>query len=66
MGVLKDEVDEIGSLLMANRIEDGLQGEATMWKFVQSVSAIGRDKSPLRNREIQDIAGKLLENIWEN
>jgi hypothetical protein len=66
MGVLKEEIEEVGNLLMANRPEDGLEGASTAFKFAQAVSAIGRNKSPQRNREIQEISAKLLDQYFIN
>lgn len=66
MGMLKNEVESVKSLLMANRIEDGLQGEASLWKFCQSIGAVGRDKDEIRHRELDQISGKLLELVEVN
>ncbi len=67
MGMFKGEIELVKQLLMTNRIEDGLQGECSLWKFSQSVSAVGRkEDNERRNREIQEIASSLLEPVLVN
>jgi len=63
--LLKGEADEIGQLLMRNNPEDGLQGESTLWKLSQGITAFANreDISDRRRNELQEIAGKLFDRI---
>jgi hypothetical protein len=63
-GLYKNEIEKIESKLMANRPEDGVQGEGTLWKLSQAVTAVARDhESKRRQREIEDISGKLFDRL---
>lgn len=56
----KTDVNGIESLMMRNSPEDGLQGESTLWKLSQGITALAREAEPRRAREMQEIAGELL------
>ena len=49
--------------LLKNRPEDGLQGEATLWKLTQALTAFARDAEPTRSREMQELSGELFKRI---
>ena len=66
MGVTKGEIEELENLFMANKVEDGVQGEMSLFKLSQGVGAIGREKEPERKRFLDDVSGKILEPIWIN
>ena len=59
-GVTKSELEEVKEILIANRVSDGIQGENTLWKMAQGLTAIAHEKSAARSRELQEIAGKLI------
>jgi len=59
----KAEVKEVEEVLVQNNPDDGVQGEATLWKLVNGVTAVARDKEPRRMREMQEIAGKLMDRV---
>ena len=59
-GVTKSELEEVKEILIANRAGDGIQGENTLWKMAQGLTAIAHEKSAARSRELQEIAGKLI------
>lgn len=63
--LLKGEADEIGQLLMRNSPNDGLQGESTLWKLTQGITAYANrdDVSERRRMELQEIAGDLFNRI---
>jgi hypothetical protein len=63
--LLKGESDEIGKILMQNRPEDGLQGESTLWKLTQGITAYANnpDVSERRRMELQEIAGGLFNRV---
>jgi len=63
VGVLKDEVKEIANVLMRNNPDDGVQGESTLWKLTQGITAHARKADPRRERELQEIAGNLMDRI---
>lgn len=56
----KADVNGIEALMMRNSPEDGLQGESTLWKLSQGITALAREAEPRRAREMQEIAGELL------
>ena len=66
--ILKGESEEIGKLIMANRMEDGLQGESTLWKMSQAITAYANreDVSDIRRFDLQEIAGDLFDQIKKN
>ncbi|MBP9727491.1 MAG: hypothetical protein KBD83_08540 [Gammaproteobacteria bacterium] len=59
-GVTKKELEEVKEILIANRPDDGVQGENTLWKMAQGLTAVAHGKSAARSRELQEIAGKLI------
>ena len=61
--LLKNESEQVEQLLMQNRPEDGLQGEATLWKLTQALTAFARDAEPTRSREMQELSGELFKKI---
>ena len=61
--LLKNESEQVEQLLMQNRPEDGLQGEATLWKLTQALTAFARDAEPTRSREMQELSGELFKRI---
>lgn len=63
MGLTKAEVDLVEKVLMRSSVDDGVTGEPTRWKLQQAVSAVARDAEPLRMRDIQVIAGGMLEEV---
>lgn len=63
-GLFKHEVDEIEDVLVASKRSDGVQGEGTLWKLSQAVTAVARDQeNKRRQREIEEISGKLFNRI---
>jgi hypothetical protein len=63
--LLKGEADEIGQILMRNNPDDGMQGDATLWKLTQGITAFANreDVSDRRRNELQEIAGKLFDRV---
>ncbi len=63
--LLKGEADEIGQLLMRNNPDDGLQGDATLWKLTQGITAFANreDISDRRRNELQELAGNLFDRV---
>jgi len=62
-GLIKTEVEKVGKVLMDGKTENGVSGEPSLWKLVNGVTAVGRDADPARGREIQEIAGKLMNRV---
>ncbi len=56
----KDEPEEIERILVAGKPEDGITGEGTLWKAVQGITAYAREVEPQRMRDLQEIAGDLM------
>lgn len=59
----KQEVKEVEEVLVQGNPDDGVKGEATLWKLINGVTAVARDKEPRRKREMQEVAGKLMERV---
>lgn len=59
----KDEVKGVEKILMANKPDDGVTGESTLWKLVQGITAQAREIEPRRQRELQEIAGDLMNRV---
>lgn len=59
----KEETKGVEKILMANRPDDGVTGESTLWKLVQGITAHSRDLEPRRQREMQEIAGDLMNRV---
>jgi hypothetical protein len=63
-GLYKAEVEKVEEVLMSNRTSDGVQGEGTLWKLSQAMTAVARDhQNKRRQREIEDISGKLFDRL---
>ena len=62
----KAEVNEVESVLMNSNPDDGVAGEATLWKLVNGITAIAREKDVRRERELQEIAGDLMSRVTKN
>jgi len=60
--LLKSEMEEVETVLIANKPEDGVEGASTLWKLTQAISATGREKEPVRKRELFELAGELVES----
>ncbi len=67
----KQEVESVEKILMANNPNDGVQGESTLWKLTQAITAharnIAEDKAepqPRRARELQELCGNLLQRVY--
>ena len=61
--LLKSEAGEVERILMGNKLDDGIQGENTLWKLTQGISAHAREATPERSRELQEVAGNLFNRL---
>ena len=62
--LFKSEIEDIEKVLMSNKKSDGVQGDATLWKLSQAMTAVARDsESARRQREIEEISGKLFDRL---
>ena len=59
----KDEAKGVEKILMANKPDDGVTGESTLWKLVQGITAHSRELEPRRQRDLQEIAGDLMNRV---
>ena len=66
LGFLKKEVEDTEAVLLNNRREDGVQGESTLWKLTQAITAMAKHTEPERERELSEIAGGMLPNLPMN
>lgn len=62
VSITKTESQELKQILIDNKIEDGIgQTNGTnLWKLAQGLSAVARDKAVLRRKELETIAGSLI------
>jgi hypothetical protein len=60
-GLLKNEIEETKKVLMNNSEADGLYGDMTLFKLTQAVTAVSRAANPVRKREMELIAGGLMD-----
>lgn len=60
MGMLKEEIKKLENVFMANKPDDGVGGEMTLWKMCQGISAVSRDITDQRKMELDALAGKIL------
>ena len=44
----------------------GVQGDSTLWKLTQAITAHARELSPERSRELHEISGNLLNHAKLN
>ena len=61
--LLKTESEEIEKILVRNNPDDGVQGQSTLWKLTQAITAHARETEPQRTRELHEVAGTLLNRI---
>jgi hypothetical protein len=59
----KSDQEEVQKILMHNNYEDGMQGEATLLKLSQAISARGRELEPRRCSELHEISGLLMNRV---
>lgn len=64
--LMKEESQGIEKLLMKNSYEDGIQGESTLWKLTQAITAQARELTPNRQRDLAEISGELLNRVKLN
>jgi len=57
----KHEVKALESVLMSGRKDDGVDGEPTVWKLLNGITAVARDTEGRRAKELEDYAGQLME-----
>ena len=63
-GILKSECESIGKVLMESRKEHGVQGEPSLWKLTQAITAVANQGDDLRRkRELGEVAGALLDTV---
>lgn len=63
-GLFKSEIEDIESVLISNKKSDGVQGDGTLWKLSQAMTAVARNnENKRRQREIEEISGKLFDRI---
>lgn len=61
VGLTIGESEAVGKLLIENDPDNGLQGKPSLWKLVQSMTAMARTAEPERGRELEYIAGQMLK-----
>jgi len=59
----KSDQDGVQKILMHNNSNDGMQGDSTLWKLSQAISAHAREFEPRRCRELHEISGLLMNRV---
>lgn len=59
----KGDVESIQKIFVNNHPEDGVNYSSSLWKLSQGISAHGRNSGGLKEKELAEISGKLLERI---
>ncbi len=62
VGITKDEQSALMSLLVNSSPDDGVDGEMTLWKFAQGISALARTPGIRKSVDLMEIAGNLIYN----
>ncbi len=60
LGLTKGEADAVDAVLKQNDPADGLEGEGTLYKLTQGITAVARKAEARRKRELAEIAGALM------
>jgi hypothetical protein len=59
----KSDQEGVQKILMHNNSNDGMQGDSTLWKLTQAISAHAREFEPRRCRELHEISGVLMNRV---
>ena len=59
----KSESENVQKILMRNHPGDGTQGDPTLWKLTQAITAHARDLDPRRSRELHELSGMLMNRV---
>jgi len=62
----KSESESVQKILMNNHYEDGMQGDSTLWKLTQAITAHGRELDVRRSRELHELSGMLMNRVKIN
>lgn len=64
--ISKSEEEKVNKILLNNNPNDGVTGEATLWKLTQAITAHARELDPRRERDLHEISGALLNRLKIN
>ncbi|GHT54452.1 hypothetical protein FACS189451_11780 [Bacteroidia bacterium] len=59
----KSDSESVQKILMRNNPEDGTQGNSTLWKLTQAITAHARELDDRRSRELHEISGQLMNRV---
>jgi hypothetical protein len=59
----KSESENVQKILMRNNPGDGTQGDSTLWKLTQAITAHARDLDDRRSRELHELSGMLMNRV---
>jgi hypothetical protein len=59
----KSESEGVQKILMRNNPHDGTQGDSTLWKLTQAITAHARDLDARRSRELHELSGMLMNRV---
>jgi hypothetical protein len=59
----KSDSESVQKILMRNNPYDGTQGDSTLWKLTQAITAHARELDDRRSRELHELSGMLMNRI---
>jgi hypothetical protein len=65
VGMTKGEIDAAKQIITNNKVSDGVGGENTLWKLVQSIGAVANSETVTqrRSKELAEISGILMNRV---
>jgi hypothetical protein len=59
----KSDSENVQKILMRNNPGDGTQGDSTLWKLTQAITAHARELDDRRSRELHELSGMLMNRV---
>jgi hypothetical protein len=59
----KSDSENVQKILMRNNPYDGTQGDSTLWKLTQAITALARELDDRRSRELHELSGMLMNRV---
>lgn len=59
----KSEGESVQKILMQANPGDGIQGDSTLWKLTQAITAHARELDDRRSRELHELSGMLMNRV---
>ena len=59
----RSDSESVQKILMRNNPYDGTQGDSTLWKLTQAITAHARELDDRRSRELHELSGMLMNRV---